>query len=145
MAGHKDKGIYVGVFAGQDACESPPVRLRYTGPKHILCFGPPGAAKSMGLAVEQAHLPRSEIWIDPKRKTRPFPTASAPAWGNAVIVLNPFGVFADELPHLKDCGWNPLLQPTRKAPTSPVMRVASRTRLFPSRRAAANSVFRHQR
>ena len=27
-----------------------------------------------------------------------------------VIILNPFGLFADELPHLHSNGWNPLLQ-----------------------------------
>ena len=110
MAGHKDKGIYLGVFAGQDACESPPVRLRYTGPKHILCFGPPGAAKSMGLAVPNiADLPRSMIVIDPKGQLAAI-TARKRTHMGRVIVLNPFDIFVEQLPHMKSDGWNPLLQ-----------------------------------
>ena len=115
MAGHKDKGIYLGVFAGQDACESPPVRLRYTGPKHILCFGPPGASKSMGLAVEQAHLPRSQLWIDPKGQNTAIIYRQRASMGR-MISLNAYDMFANELPHLKDCCWNPLRQPNPQSP-----------------------------
>jgi type IV secretion system protein VirD4 len=115
MAAQKDKGIYLGVYAGQDACESAPVRLRYKGPKHILCFGPPGANKSMGLIVPNiAHLPRSMIVIDPKGQLAAI-TARKRARMGRVIVLNPFGIFP-ELPHLKDSAWNPLRQLNARSP-----------------------------
>lgn len=108
MAGQEDKGIYLGVFAGEGA-DAAPVRLRYKGPKHILCFGPPGANKSMGLAVPNlAHLPRSMIVIDPKGQLAAI-TARKRARMGRVIVLNPFGMMP-ELAHMKSDGWNPLLQ-----------------------------------
>jgi type IV secretion system protein VirD4 len=104
-AAHGDGGPYLGVFAG----EGKPVRLRYEGPKHWVIFGSPGSAKSMGLCVTQAHLRRSMIVIDPKGQLAAI-TARARARMGRVITLNPFGLFADELPHLKDSGWNCLLQ-----------------------------------
>jgi len=102
---HGDGGPYLGVFAGQGK----PVPLRYEGPKHWVIFGSPGSAKSMGLCVTQAHLRRSMIVIDPKGQLAAI-TARARARMGRVITLNPFGLFADELPHLKDSGWNCLLQ-----------------------------------
>jgi type IV secretion system protein VirD4 len=101
-----DQGPYLGSFAGNGGA----VRLRYKGPKHLLTFGPPGANKSAGLVVPNiAHLPRSLIVIDPKGQLAAI-TAQQRASLGRVIVLNPFGVFADKLPHLKSAGWNPLLQ-----------------------------------
>jgi type IV secretion system protein VirD4 len=86
------------------------VRVRYKGPKHILCFGPPGASKSMGLVVPNlAHLRRSMIVIDPKGQLAAITARKRASMGKN-IVLNPFNMFANELPHLKDSGWNPLLQ-----------------------------------
>jgi type IV secretion system protein VirD4 len=91
------------------------VRLRYKGPKHILCFGPPGANKSMGLAVPNiAHLPRSMIVIDPKGQLCSITARHRSRFGK-IIVLNPFGMFP-ELPHLKDSGWNPLRQLKPQSP-----------------------------
>ncbi len=92
MATHSDQGIYLGIFAG----EGEPVRLRYKGPKHALVFGPPGASKSMGLVVPNiADLPRSMIVIDPKGQLAAI-TARKRASMGRVIVLNPYGLFADE-------------------------------------------------
>ncbi|MHB8270221.1 type IV secretory system conjugative DNA transfer family protein [Bradyrhizobium sp.] len=104
-AEHGD-AIYLGNFAEKDG----PVRLRYAGTKHLLCFGTPGANKSMGLVVPNlAHLRRSIIVIDPKLQIAAITARKRAALGE-VIVLNPFGIFADELPHLQGRGWNPLLQ-----------------------------------
>jgi type IV secretion system protein VirD4 len=103
---HGDDGPYLGVFAGDGG----PVPLRYKGPKHILCFGPPGASKSMGLVVPNlAHLRRSMIVIDPKAQLTAIAARVRATMGRS-IVKNPLNMFADELPHLKDSGWNPLLQ-----------------------------------
>jgi type IV secretion system protein VirD4 len=93
---------------------SPP-SLRYKGPKHILCFGPPGANKSMGLIVPNiADLPRSMIVIDPKGQLAAI-TARKRAKMGRVIVSNAFNMFP-ELAHLKDSGWNSLRQPKRQNP-----------------------------
>jgi len=116
MPSHDDKGIYLGTFAGDGAEAAKPVRLRYAGPKHVLCFGPPGAAKSMGLVVPNvAHLPRSCVIVDVKAQISAITYRKRAAMGRC-LVLNPFGLFADELPHLKDCGWNPLRQLDRRSP-----------------------------
>ncbi len=101
-----DDGIYLGLFAGEGGADT----LRYRGAKHLLSFGTPGANKSMGLVVPNlAHLRRSIIVIDPKGQLAAI-TARKRASMGRVIVLNPFGLFAEELPHLKSIGWNPLLQ-----------------------------------
>jgi type IV secretion system protein VirD4 len=110
-----DKGIYLGNFAGEGA-DAAPVRLRYSGPKHAVCVAPPGSGKSMGIAVEQAHLPRSQIWIDPKAQNTIITYRQRAALSRRPpIVLNAFGMFP-ELPHLKDCGWNPLRQLSPQSP-----------------------------
>jgi len=101
-----DQGLYLGSFAG----EGEPLRLRYKGEKHLLVFGPPGSSKSMGLAVPNiALLPRSMIVIDPKGQLAAITERSRAELGRT-IVLNPFGVFADQWPHMESAGWNPLLQ-----------------------------------
>jgi type IV secretory pathway TraG/TraD family ATPase VirD4 len=115
MRAQTDKGIYLGNFAGEGA-DTAPVRLRYKRPKHALCIAPPGAGKSMGIAVEQAHLPRSQIWIDPKGQNTVITYRQRAALSRRPpTVLNPFGMFP-ELPHLKDCGWNPLRQLKPRSP-----------------------------
>ncbi len=91
-------------------------RLRYKGEngkggeKHLLTFGSPGSGKSTSLVVPNlAMLRRSMIVIDPKGQLAAI-TARRRAQMGRVIILNPFGLFADELPHLHSNGWNPLLQ-----------------------------------
>ena len=99
------EGIYLGNFAGKSA----PVRLRYKGPKHVLCLGTPGTNKSMGLVVPNlAHLRRSIIVIDPKLQIAAI-TARKRVQLGKTIILNPFGLLADD-EHLQSDGWNPLLQ-----------------------------------
>jgi type IV secretion system protein VirD4 len=84
-------------------------------PEIILCFGPPGANKSMGLIVPNiADLPRSMIVIDPKGQLAAI-TARKRAKMGRVIVSNAFNMFP-ELAHLKDSGWNSLRQPKRQNP-----------------------------
>lgn len=99
------KGIYLGNFA--DKGDRP--HLRYNGTKHLLCFGTPGANKSMGLVVPNlAHLRRSIIVIDPKLQIAAI-TARQRARLGKVIILNPLGLLPDD-EHLESDGWNPLLQ-----------------------------------
>jgi type IV secretion system protein VirD4 len=105
-AAHGDGGPYLGVFAGGGG----PVPLRYEGPKHLCVFGAPGASKSMSVVTPNiSHLRRSMIVIDPKAQLAAI-TARKRATMGKNIVLNPLNMFADELPHLKDSGWNALLQ-----------------------------------
>jgi type IV secretion system protein VirD4 len=100
-----NEGLYLGFF-----CEDGKTQLRYRGPKHGLFFGTPGANKSMGLVVPNlAHLRRSMIVIDPKGQLAAITAGKRQRMGR-VIILNPFGVLADELPRLQSTGWNPLLQ-----------------------------------
>jgi type IV secretion system protein VirD4 len=103
-----DQGPYLGGYAdGRDY-----YALRYQGGLHMLCFGPPGAGKSMSLVVPNlSHVRRSLIVIDPKGELAAI-TARKRATFGKVIVLNPFGLLIDEdkAPHLASAGWNPLMQ-----------------------------------
>ncbi len=100
------EGVYLGFFADTLGA----LTLRYKGGKHLLSFGTPGANKSTGLVVPNlAHLPRSIIVIDPKGELAAI-TARKRADMGRVIVLNPFALLADDLPHLESEGWNPLMQ-----------------------------------
>lgn len=106
---YTDQGIYLGTFEDPERKWSA-AELRYKGGLHLLCFGPPGSGKSMSLVVPNlAHLKRSLIVIDPKGELAAITAKKRAALGK-VIVLNPFGLLAGDLPHLKSEGWNPLLQ-----------------------------------
>jgi type IV secretion system protein VirD4 len=101
-----NEGIYLGFFADTIGA----IVLRYKEGKHLLSFGTPGANKSTGLVVPNLqHLRRSVIVIDPKGELAAITAGKREKMGR-VIVLNPFKLFAKELPHLKSAGWNPLLQ-----------------------------------
>ena len=70
----------------------------------------------MGIAVEQAHLPRSQIWFDPKGQNTVITYRQRAAMSRRPpIALNALGMFP-ELPHLKDRGWEPLRQPDPQSP-----------------------------
>lgn len=85
-------------------------RLRYKGEKHLLSFGTPGSGKSTAHVVPNlATLRRSMIVIDPKGQLAAI-TVRRRAQMGKVIILNPFNLLVDELPHLASDGWNPLLQ-----------------------------------
>ena len=112
-------GLYLGRFVTDDG--GLPVELRYRGTKHILCAGVPGSNKTTGLVVpllsegqpgaasSNTGAARSIICLDLKLQNAPV-TMRKRALLGSVIVLNPFGVLADELPGLQSAGWNPLLQ-----------------------------------
>lgn len=100
------EGIYLGVFKDAEG----EITLRYDGGKSLLSFGTPGANKSTGLVVcAISELLRSLVIIDVKAELASI-TARKRALMGRVIVLNPFGLFLDELPHLASAGWNPMLQ-----------------------------------
>ena len=108
-------GIYLGRALRREGAaegvETKGLNLRYRAANlNMLTFGAPGALKSAGLiAPNIAHLPQSMIIIDPKGQLAAI-TARKRAEMGPVIILNPLGLFADTLPHLKSHGWNPLLQ-----------------------------------
>ena len=87
-------------------------KIRYNGERHILIFGPNGSGKSMRLAVPnllQMHGKRSLVVVDPKGELAAM-TAPFRRKVGRVVVLNPFGVFADRAGYedLKSEGFNPL-------------------------------------
>ncbi|MBV9066240.1 MAG: type IV secretory system conjugative DNA transfer family protein, partial [Methylobacteriaceae bacterium] len=108
-----DGGPYLGAFVRKREAQKKGFiwgEVRYRGPKHLITVGPPGACKSAGLVVPNvANLARSMLIIDPKGELAAI-TARKRAEFGRVVVLNPFGLFADELPHLKSDGFNPLRQ-----------------------------------
>jgi type IV secretory pathway TraG/TraD family ATPase VirD4 len=102
----KDRGIYLGTF------ESGPgaARLRYSGEKNLLCFGPPRSGKSASIIVPNLqNLRRTIIVCDPKGELAAITEKHRATFGKT-IVLNPFGVLTDTRPRLESVGWNPLLQ-----------------------------------
>jgi type IV secretion system protein VirD4 len=102
-----DNGPYLGRFRPG---WRPKGAIRYSGPKHLITIGPPGSGKSAGLVVPNvADLKRSMLIIDPKGELAAI-TARARARLGRVIILNPFGLFADELPHLASQGFNVMAQ-----------------------------------
>src|SRR5471030_2636403 len=102
----KDEGPYLGrMLNGKRVV---PGRVHVPGPKHLCSFGPPGTGKSSALVIPNvAHLPRSMIIIDPKGEIAAI-TARKRARMGRVLMLNPFGLLAGDLPHLKSHGLNPL-------------------------------------
>ena len=102
-----DGGIYLGEYTDRDGRV---MRLRYSGGKHLLCFGVPGSNKTTGLVIPNlAHLRRSMTVIDPKLQNAAVTYRQRAKLGK-VIVLNDFGVLANELPHLAGQSWNLMLQ-----------------------------------
>jgi type IV secretory pathway TraG/TraD family ATPase VirD4 len=107
----KPKNPYLGFFVETVGGKPKPVRLKYDGPKHLLCFGSPGSNKTTGLVVpNMMMLRRSIICIDPKGQICAITRRARAAMGK-VIVLNPMGVLVDLLDDVMlSNGWNPLLQ-----------------------------------
>jgi type IV secretion system protein VirD4 len=104
-ASDRDQGPYLGQFL--EGARASGV-IRYTGPKHLISIGPPGSNKSVGLAVPNiANLPRSMIIMDCKGQLAAM-TARKRAEMGRVIVINPFDLFVDEMPHLRSHGFNPM-------------------------------------
>jgi type IV secretion system protein VirD4 len=100
-----DNGLYLGQFIdGKTVRED----VRYPGTLHAITIGPNGSGKRTGLIVPNlADLKRSVFIIDPKGEAAAI-TAHARAKLGRVLMINPFNVLADTLPHLKSNGYNPL-------------------------------------
>jgi type IV secretion system protein VirD4 len=100
-----DRGLYLGTFADEQGIER---QVRYAGEKHLITIGPNGSGKGTGLIMPNlSDLPRSILIIDPKGEAASI-TARKRATLGRVVILNPFGVLAADLPHLKSDGFNPL-------------------------------------
>jgi type IV secretion system protein VirD4 len=87
-------------------------KLRYNGERHALVFGPNGSGKSMRLFVPnllQMSGKRSLVVLDPKGELAAM-TAPFRRTVGRVVVLNPFGVFANRAGYedLRSEGFNPL-------------------------------------
>jgi len=100
-----DRGLYLGTFADEAGDER---QVRYGGERHLITIGPNGSGKGTGLIVPNlSDLPRSILIIDPKGEAAAI-TARKRATFGRVVILNPFGVLAGHLPHLKSDCFNPL-------------------------------------
>lgn len=103
----RDDGLYLGDYLDEKGRARDPVH--YPETIHGCLIGPNGSGKGTGLIVNNlATLNRSIFVIDPKGEAAAI-TARARAKLGRVLIINPFNVLADELPHLKDHGYNPLL------------------------------------
>ena len=101
-----DRGIYLGHFLDENGRLHGPVYYPHT--IHGCIIGPNGAGKGTGLIINNvASLRRSIFIIDPKGEAAAI-TARSRAKLGPVVIINPFNTLADELPHLKDHGYNPL-------------------------------------
>jgi type IV secretion system protein VirD4 len=108
-----DRGLYLGTFPDEQGIER---QVRYAGQKHLITIGPNGSGKGTALIVpslSDTDSPRSILIIDPKGEAASICARKRATLGR-VVILNPFGVLADDLPHLKSDGFNPLpsLDPT---------------------------------
>ena len=121
-----DEGPYLGYFVENGRVKG---SVHYRGPKHLLTIGPPGSSKTVSVIVQNvASLRRSMVIIDTKCQICPI-TFRARSRMGPTLVLNPFGMFADALPFLKDRGYNPL---PALDPASP--RFADGTRSYAAQR-----------
>ncbi|HMA70997.1 MAG TPA: type IV secretory system conjugative DNA transfer family protein [Xanthobacteraceae bacterium] len=80
----------------------------YAGAGHLVTIGPAGSGKGAGLIIPNlSTLRRSIVIIDPNGEAAAI-TARKRAQFGPVAIINPFGLFVNELPHLKSHGFNPL-------------------------------------
>jgi type IV secretion system protein VirD4 len=101
-----DEGLYLGFFCD----DGKQTQLCYRGAKSLLCIGVPGSNKTAGLVIPALQSARrSAIVLDMKLQNAAVTSRKRGTMGR-VIILNPYGVLVDELPHLQSHGWNPLLQ-----------------------------------
>jgi type IV secretion system protein VirD4 len=102
----KPQGIYLGRFIDNG---KPTREIQYAGQRHLITIGPNGSGKGTGLIMPNlADLKRSILIIDPKGEAAAITARKRASFGR-VVILNPFNELADELPHLKSHGFNPLL------------------------------------
>jgi type IV secretion system protein VirD4 len=101
-------GIYLGNFLDSDRPKQTYDQVQCPGASHLLTIGPTGFGKGTGLIIPNlATLPRSILIIDPKGEAAAI-TARKRAQFGSVVIINPFNVLADKLPHLRSNGFNPL-------------------------------------
>jgi len=99
----EDEGPYLGMMLHKGRVKG---RAHYPGEKGLFSLGAPGTGKTTSLVISNvAHLPRSMLIIDPKGEIAAI-TARKRAKMGRVLMLNPFGLFEKELPHLKSHGFN---------------------------------------
>jgi type IV secretion system protein VirD4 len=101
----KDEGLLLGRLFDEGKARE---EVRYREPIHAITIGPNGSGKGTRLIVPNlAELPRSIFIIDPKAEALAV-TGRARAKLGRVLIINPFNVLADDLPHLKSHGYNPM-------------------------------------
>jgi type IV secretion system protein VirD4 len=102
----KDGGLYLGDLFDKNRRGE---EVRYTNTIHAITIGPNGSGKGTGLIMPNlADLKRSIFIVDPKAEALAV-TGAARARLGRVLIINPFNVLADKLPHLKSHGYNPLV------------------------------------
>lgn len=100
-----DPGPYLGQYLHNGRIRG---SAHYRGPKHLMTIGPPGSSKTVGLVVPNlATLRRSGVVIDTKCQIAPI-TYKARARMGKVLMLYPHNLFVDEMPHLRDQGFDPI-------------------------------------
>jgi type IV secretion system protein VirD4 len=98
-------GIYLGRYLNNDVASD---AVGYPGGVHLITIGPAGSGKGTGIIVPNlATLRRSILIIDPKGEAAAI-TARKRAQFGRVLIINPFNVLSENLPHLKSQGFNPL-------------------------------------
>jgi type IV secretion system protein VirD4 len=98
-------GIYLGRYLNNDVATD---AVGYPGGVHLITIGPAGSGKGTGIIVPNlATLRRSILIIDPKGEAAAI-TARKRAQFGRVLIINPFNVLSEKLPHLKSQGFNPL-------------------------------------
>jgi type IV secretion system protein VirD4 len=101
----KPSGLYLGRFVNRGRVRD---EVHYSEGIHAITIGPNGSGKGTGLIIPNlAAGLRSIFIIDPKGEAAAI-TARMRARLGKVVIINPFNVMADRLPHLKSSGFNPL-------------------------------------
>jgi type IV secretion system protein VirD4 len=102
LVGRGDHGLYCGLFNRKP--------VFYRSDRHVITVGPSRSGKDTGLLVPNLkYLRRSIIVVDPKAELAAI-TANYRRKLGPVLVINPFGTLTGNRPHLKSCGFNPLLE-----------------------------------
>jgi type IV secretion system protein VirD4 len=101
----KDGGLFLGQLFDKGKARQ---EVRYRESIHAITIGPNGSGKGTRLIIPNlAELPRSIFIIDPKAEALAI-TGRARAKLGRVLIINPFNVLVDRLPHLRSHGFNPM-------------------------------------
>jgi type IV secretion system protein VirD4 len=102
---NRNRGLYLGRYLENGRARD---EVHYPGSAHAVTIGPNGSGKGTGVIIPNlVAYPGSVFIIDPKGEAAAI-TYRARARRGKVVVINPFNVLADRLPHLKSNGFNPL-------------------------------------